>query len=141
MKNGFVIGVDRDYIEPIDGAHLLSYSNIESEKVIKNILDLVKNKPVSTVISDMAPNASGEKCLDHEAIIELQLKALNLAKQCLKQDGIFLCKIWNGDCLPEFKDTLKKNFETINTLKPLASRTDSSEIFVLALKFKTSFKS
>ena len=78
----------------------------------------------------MAPNASGEKCLDHEAII--------LAKQCLKQDGIFLWKIWNGDCLLKFKNILKKNFETLNILKPSAIRIDSSEIFILALKFKTS---
>ena len=91
-----------------------------------------------SVISDMAPNASGDKCLDHEVIISLQLKALNLAKQCLKQDGIFICKLWHGDSLQEFSKTLKKNFETVNIIKPSASRTESSEIFILASKYKTS---
>ena len=106
--------------------------------MIESILDLVIDKPVSSVISDMAPNASGDKMLDHEAIVGLQLKAFNLAKKCLKPDGTFLCKLLLGNSMHEFTNILKINFNTVMTIKPAASRTDSSELFILALKYKVS---
>ncbi len=120
----------------MDGAQLLSYSDIQDEKTIKKILDLVKDKHVTSVISDMAPNASGQKTFDHDAIIDLQMQALDLAKKCLKINGNFLCKLWFGDRSEEFVKNLSKTFQTVKIVKPAASRSDSAECFVIALKYK-----
>ena len=115
----------------------LILGDIQDEKVVKKILDLIKDKPVASVLSDMAPNATGQKALDHDMIINLQLKAFNLAKICLKPNGTFLCKLWYGDGVEEFTKTLKNNFQTVKIVKPESSRNDSSECFILALKYKS----
>lgn len=119
----------------MEGAHLLSYSDITDEKTIKKIREILQNQPVNGVISDMAPNSSGQKFLDHDMIISLQNIALNMAKTHLKNEGFFLCKIWDGDSTNEFTKTLMNNFSVVKTIKPPSSRSDSAEIFLLALKF------
>ena len=114
---------------------MLSYSDITDIKTIKKILEILQNRTVNGVISDMAPNSSGQKFLDHDTIISLQTIALNMAKNHLKEGGFFLCKIWEGDSTNEFTKTLLKNFKLVKPIKPPSSRGDSAELFLLALRF------
>lgn len=106
------------------------------EDVVKKILDIIKDRSISVVLSDMAPNASGQRVFDHDCIINLQEKAFNLAKKCLKENGTFLCKLWYGDGINDFTKALNMSFQTVKIIKPDASRSDSAECFILAQKFK-----
>ena len=79
--------------------------------------------------------------MDHERILELCRKTVELF--CgdgptipLVTGGTFLCKIWDGDKRKEFADYLMKHFETVRTVKPRASRDNSSELYLLAQKFR-----
>lgn len=135
---GMVISIDLLHIAPLDGAHLLTNHDITHEKTVKRINELLNGRMVSSVISDMAPNATGDKTLDHDSIVSLQHKAFDLSKKLLKPNGYFLCKLWSGDTNTEFIGYLLKYFESVKIVKPKASRDDSSEIFLMCLKFKKS---
>ena len=99
-------------------------------------MDILKDRKVTSVISDMAPNAIGQKGFDHDAIIQLQSTAFNFAKQVLQTGGYFLCKIWYGDNFQDFMEVLKKDFEKVKIVKPPASRVDSAEVYFFAEKYR-----
>lgn len=133
---GKVISIDRDFIYPIDGAEILSYSDITLTQTKIKLEELLNGQRATSVISDMAPNSTGQSTFDHDAIIELQEKAFSMAKTILNLGGFFLCKIWFGDGTNDFKTKLSKNFESVKIIKPPASRNESAEIFIFCSNFK-----
>lgn len=134
---GKVISLDRDFIYPINGAHVLSYTDVTLPQTILKIEHILNGQKATSVISDMAPNSTGQSTFDHDAIIELQEKAFNLAKNCLETKGYFLCKIWFGDGTNDFKKKMSLHFETVKIIKPPASRNESAEIFIFCSNFKS----
>lgn len=133
---GKVISLDRDFIFPINGAHVMSFSDITLPQTISKIEHILNGQKATSVISDMAPNSTGQSTFDHDAIIELQEKAFSVAKYFLEPKGYFLCKIWFGDGTNDFKNKMSTHFETIKTIKPAASRNESAEIFIFCSNFK-----
>lgn len=132
-----------EYIDPIDGAILFPYSSITDHSTFNKIskcLNEIKTKTlvaeVDGVISDMAPNSTGQSTFDHDAIIVLQKKAFDLAKLFLVENGYFLCKIWFGDSTNEFTNMLSNYFQFVKLIKPDSSRGDSAEIFIFCSNFK-----
>lgn len=89
-------------------------------------------------MSDMAPNASGNKGIDVPKIINLAESSLNFAIRILKPGtGTYLTKLWNGVGVDEFKSELvDKYFENVKFIRPPATRSDSTEVFLLARNFK-----
>jgi 23S rRNA (uridine2552-2'-O)-methyltransferase len=92
--------------------------------------------PADLVVSDMSPNLSGIRFRDNYESHRLGLTVLSVAKKILKAGGSLVVKIFPGDELPEFKKQLKENFEEIKTYVPEATRKGSSEIYLIAKKFK-----
>ncbi|CAH1785831.1 unnamed protein product, partial [Owenia fusiformis] len=135
-STGKVIAVDIQRMGPIEGATVLSQSDFTTPKTQKKILDLLGGNLVGSVISDMAPKATGIKSLDHECIIELCRAALTFSTKVLKPGGTFLCKIWMGAEQSLLEEEIRKHFVTLHKVKPPASRGDSAELFLLGRQFK-----
>ena len=134
-SKGKVIGIDLQQITPIPGATLLSYHDFTQPETALKIMDILQGEKPDVIISDMAPNATGIKQLDHEKIVDLCIKCLSFSMTILKQDGTFLCKIWQGALEKSLINLLKEEFKTVQLVKPHASRNDSAEAFILARKF------
>ena len=73
------------------------FNEIDSKKKIK---DYFKSK-IDVVLSDMAENTTGNKNLDVISTSELCKEAMNFAKDILKVNGIFVCKIFMGSTFNE----------------------------------------
>lgn len=71
IPTGLVIGIDLQQMYPIEGVTLLGNSDFTSPKTWQKIKELLNGCPIDVVLSDMAPNASGVKHLDHDLIINL----------------------------------------------------------------------
>lgn len=94
---------------------------------------------MNAVLSDMAPNASGIKVLDHENIFDLCHFVLQFAVQVSSVNSSLLMKFWeNSHYLKILEKELLKSYESVKYVKPNASRSDSAEKFVLARGFKGS---
>jgi 23S rRNA (uridine2552-2'-O)-methyltransferase len=106
------------------------------DAVYQAILDVVDNRPVDLVISDMAPNMSGMKDIDQPKSMYLVELAVDLAKQVLKPDGVFLSKVFQGEGFDLLLQDLRNNFKQVITRKPSSSRARSSETYLLAKGFK-----
>jgi len=92
-------------------------------------------RKVDVVLSDISPNISGVWEVDHAKQIELAEASLKITLTLLCSGGNLLIKTFQGDLLNDFVKKVKKSFEIVRLVKPLASRAASSEIYVLGLNF------
>lgn len=133
---GKVIGIDRSPIHPIEGAHLLGNLDFTTELAQNKVKELINGKCMDIVLSDMAPSATGIKSADHDQIIELAYSAVRFALQVLAVGGSVLVKLWDGNRTQTLQKDLEKFYNRVVYIKPKASRSDSSELFLLARDFK-----
>lgn len=131
---GTVLGVDLQEVEPIAGAelHVLDFLSEEADGLVKGWL----GGRADVVMSDMAASASGHKPTDHLRIVALVEAALAFAFDVLEDDGTFVAKVLAGGAEAQMQTMLKQNFRKVANVKPPASRSDSSEKFVVAQGFR-----
>ena len=133
-KQGRIIGVDLQEVEPIPGAeiHQLDFMEDGADEKVKAWL----GGKADVVMSDMAAASSGHKQTDHLRIVALCEAAAELAFDVLEEGGTFVAKVLAGGAEAGLQTTLKKRFTKVANVKPQASRSDSSEKFVVATGFK-----
>lgn len=88
------------------------------------------------VLSDMAPSTTGIKFTDQARSLELCERVRELALRWLAPGGSFVAKIFEGPDVKAYTDSLRPLFETVKAFKPKSSRSESKEIFVVALGFR-----
>jgi len=138
-KKGFVLGVDLKPIEPFVQSYIRTIVGdmTEPETIDQILTFLPQNQKADVVLSDMAPNISGVWEVDHAKQIDLATKAFETAKKILCPSGNFFVKVFEGDLLKEYIDILKENFEEVKLVKPPASRSKSSEMYLLCSGFES----
>ncbi|MCH2166552.1 MAG: RlmE family RNA methyltransferase [Oceanicola sp.] len=131
---GRVIGLDLREIEPIPGAeiHVLDFLSEGADEIVKGWL----GGNADVVMSDMAAASSGHKQTDHLRIIALCEAAAELAFDVLEPGGTFVAKVLAGGAEDGLQKQLNKRFDKVVNMKPPASRSDSSEKFVVATGFR-----
>ena len=131
---GRVLGVDLQEVEPIAGAeiHQLDFLEEGADDKVKDWL----GGPADVVMSDMAASASGHKQTDHLRIVALCEAAAELAFDVLEPGGTFVAKVLAGGAEVGLQTLLKQRFDSVANVKPPASRSDSSEKFVVARGFR-----
>lgn len=131
---GRVLGIDLQEVEPIAGAeiHQLDFLDDGADDRIKAWLD----GKADVVMSDMAASSSGHKQTDHLRIIALCESAAYLAFDVLEEGGTFVAKVLAGGAEGDLQKLLKQKFTKVANVKPPASRSDSSEKFVVATGFR-----
>jgi 23S rRNA (uridine2552-2'-O)-methyltransferase len=131
---GKVIGIDLKPVDPVAGATVLKGS-IEDVDMLEKIAGILGDK-ADVILSDLAPNVSGLWDIDHARQISLSTMALGFARQVLRVGGSAVFKVFDGDMLSEFRAELKNSFGRVLLNKPLASRQESSELYIVCLDFK-----
>ena len=131
---GRILGIDLQEVEPIAGAeiHVLDFLDDGADDQVKEWL----GGPADVVMSDMAASSSGHKQTDHLRIITLCETAAYFAFDVLEEGGTFVAKVLAGGAEGDLQKLLKQRFEKVANGKPPASRSDSSEKFVVATGFR-----
>jgi len=88
------------------------------------------------VISDMAPNMSGNASIDIPNAMYLVELALDMAKQTLKPGGIFVAKVFQGEGFDDLLSEMRPLFKKVYSRKPDASRARSREVYQVGFGFK-----
>ena len=133
---GRVLGIDLQEVEPIAGAetHVLDFMQDDADAQVKAWL----GSEADVVMSDMAAASSGHKQTDHLRIIALCEAAAYFAFDVLAPGGTFVAKVLAGGAEGELQKLLKQRFDKVANVKPPASRSDSSEKFVVANGYRAS---
>ena len=128
-KKSLVLAIDLLDFEHIDKINKIvgDFTKSENKEKIKNFFD----KKVDVVISDMAVNTTGNKNLDAIVTGELCIEAMEFAIEMLNKKGKFVSKIFMGSSFNEIVADAKKKFREVNIFKPLSSRKDSKESFII----------
>jgi 23S rRNA (uridine2552-2'-O)-methyltransferase len=139
-KNGFVLGVDLKPIDPFTQEYVRTIvADLTEPGIVEEIRSFLPRE-ADVVISDAAPNITGVWDVDHARQIDLATKSLEIAQCLLRPSGNFFVKVFEGDLLNDFIQTVKNLFETVKIVKPQASRAKSSEMYLLALGLKSKGK-
>ena len=93
-------------------------------------------RPFDIVLSDMAPDTTGNKTVDAARSLTLCEAALAIAVQHLKPGGAFVCKIFQGEDFKQFSDSIKNHFHTSKIYKPKSCRKASKEIYIIGIDKK-----
>jgi 23S rRNA (uridine2552-2'-O)-methyltransferase len=134
-KKDKLIALDLLDIDPIDGVDFIQ-GDFREEAVLTQLYELLAGAPVHLVMSDMAPNMSGNKAVDQPRSIYLGELALDTAKTVLTKDGAFLVKLFHGEGFEAFYQEVQDVFTKVVIRKPKASRPRSNEVYILARGFK-----
>jgi 23S rRNA (uridine2552-2'-O)-methyltransferase len=104
--------------------------------VFERILALLPARGVDLVLSDMAPNLSGVDVIDQPRSMHLAELALAMAERLLKPGGSALIKVFQGAGFKELLQAARGKFSEVKLVKPLASRSRSAEIYLLAMHYR-----
>ena len=129
---GEIIAVDILPMEPLHGVHVIT-GDFSADETLQTLLDYLNQKPVDLVMSDMAPNISGIATVDQSRSMYLAEQALCFAQRVLKPNGCFLVKVFQGEGFDHFYQVLRDTFSAVKVRKPRASRSRSTEVYLLAL--------
>jgi len=139
-EEGFVLGVDLRRIKSLNQPNVYTMiGDVRDPDIVGRIMAILP-RPADVVISDVSPKIIGVWELDHARQIDLAEHSLRIAKAVLTKKGNFLVKAFQGDLLNNLIKKIKKNFYIVRLIKPKASRAESSEIYILALKYKGRIK-
>jgi 23S rRNA (uridine2552-2'-O)-methyltransferase len=134
---GFVIGIDIKEIQ----RGLENFKNVKlwhrDAFELTQLSDLGLTKPLDVVLSDMAPNTTGNKTVDQLGSLALVEKVFSLLPIFLKKGGHFAIKVFESNEAQVFlKSQLKVLFEEHHYFRPKSTRSTSTEIFVIGKKYK-----
>ena len=132
LKNTKILSIDLLNMEQINNVKIIKGDF--TKDVYKQKITSFFNNKVDVVISDMAVNTTGNKNLDAIVTGELALDAMKFAISFLKDNGQFVSKIFMGSTFNEIVMYSKKNFKETYIFKPLSSRKDSKETFLISRK-------
>jgi 23S rRNA (uridine2552-2'-O)-methyltransferase len=135
-ENGYVVGVD---LKPIDhpfpaNVHVLQ-GDMRDPEFVESLAERFNSFDV--VMSDMAPDTIGNKHADSARSAYLVEQAFELAKKVLRPGGHFLAKIFQGEDTPVLIQAIRQHFQKVKVVKPMASRKESKEVYILAMCKKT----
>ena len=131
-EDGLILGVDLKEIKPIYRDNVATIvGDVRDLEVQQEILDAFKGK-ADVIMSDMAPDVMGQWDVDQYRQIHLARIALKLCDTLLKGDGWFVVKIFQGGEHIKYIKEVRDMFKSVRNFKPLASRSRSSERYIIA---------
>lgn len=133
---GRVYAVDRLPFYPVEGATVLGNMDFTSARTQEVLSELLQEDKADVILSDMAPNASGVREMDHDNIMLLAYTALRFALRMSKAQGVLVVKVWDGGKAQQFEETLTRFYSSVRIVRPDATRDESTEQFFLARGFK-----
>ena len=121
-------------MDPINGATIIRHDFLD--ELATNLLKDALCGRADIVLSDMASPSCGHAATDHLKIMGLCEAALFFAYEVLAPDGTFIAKVLQGGTENDMLVRMKQRFKSVRHSKPPASRSESSEIYVIASGFK-----
>lgn len=129
-EDGLVIGVDLLATSAVEGAEII-IGDITERSTIERIADIVGERDLNAVVSDISPRLTGRYDTDQAISLELSTTALDAAIALLSPGGSFVTKVFQGAGIEGLVDSAKQRFSSVGRFSPTASRSASSETYLV----------
>lgn len=133
--SGLVIASDILPMDPIAGVDFVQ-GDFTEQAVYDELLKVLGDRQVDVVISDMAPNMSGNPATDIPRAMGLVELALDMARQVLRPGGVFVAKVFQGEGFDALLTDMRQSFGSVVSRKPDSSRARSREIYQVCKGFR-----
>ena len=97
---------------------------------------LIGDAKADLVLSDMAPNISGNRAVDQPRSMHLAELALEFCREFLAPGGDFVCKLFQGEGIDAYIAAARAAFGRVRVMKPGASRAGSREVYLVARNYR-----
>jgi 23S rRNA (uridine2552-2'-O)-methyltransferase len=134
MPEGLVIACDILSMDPIAGVDFLQ-GDFTQEAVLEALLLRVGEGGVDVVLSDMAPNMSGNDGVDQPKCMYLVELALDMCHHVLTKNGSMIVKVFQGEGFDSYLESVRKSFKSVKIRKPKSSRARSREVYIVAIGY------
>ncbi|HEX5765758.1 MAG TPA: SAM-dependent methyltransferase [Woeseiaceae bacterium] len=123
---------------PMDSLPCVEFlqADFSTDEGLALLLRQLDGTPVDLVMSDLAPNISGNRAIDQPRAMHLAELALDTARKVLRYKGNFVCKLFQGEGTDDFVALARESFEKVRIMKPKASRDGSSEVYLVARNYR-----
>ncbi len=136
-ERGLVVGVDISPVKTIGKKNVkILQEDITSLDFITKLCDVMGKGKADCILADLSPKLSGIWDMDHFKQIELCHKVVDLLPETLALDGSNVVKAFHGAELDTLIKRLRGSFERVEISKPEASRSESSEVYLVSMGFK-----
>ena len=132
---GRVVASDILPMDALAGVEFVE-GDFTDDAVFEQILAVVGDAPVDSVISDMAPNMSGLTAVDQPRAMYLVELAVDMARRILTPGGSFVAKVFQGEGFDALIRDVRGDFGRVLTRKPKASRPRSREVYLVARDYR-----
>ncbi|MCK4924168.1 MAG: SAM-dependent methyltransferase [Spirochaetes bacterium] len=137
VENGHVTGIDLAHSVDIRDSR---FTFIQADILDKNVLshigceagDRGATGPFDLIVSDAAPKTTGNKFTDSQNSLRLVRAVFEIAKSLLRDGGSVVSKVFQGEDLQGFVDSIRKDFGRVDLFKPKSSRAESRELYIIA---------
>ena len=129
-EEGLAIGVDLLATSPVEGATII-IGDITDESTIERISEALEDREINVVVSDISPNLTGRYDTDQTISLELSTLVLDAAMRFIPSGGSFVTKIFQGVGIEGLVEAAKDRFSNVQRFSPTASRSSSSETYLV----------
>ncbi len=130
---GNVLGIDKERMRDIDGVSF-QRGDMTEDQFMRRVSIIAGD--VDVVLSDMAPDLTGNYSVDHARSIHLAKKALEFCYNNMVDGGRFVVKVFQGEDFEDYMEQVEGLFESVYGHSPKASRESSSEMYIIGKNFK-----
>jgi 23S rRNA (uridine2552-2'-O)-methyltransferase len=130
-----IIALDLLPMDSLPGVEFIQ-GDFREDDVLNALQDSLGADKANLVMSDLAPNISGNKAVDQPRSMYLVELALDLATRVLKPRGDFVCKLFQGDGSDTLIAGARRQFQRVRVMKPKASRPGSREVYLVARNYQ-----
>lgn len=132
---GTVVASDILPMDPLAGVSFVQ-GDFTEQAVFDELMTVLDGREVDIVISDMAPNMSGNPATDIPRAMALVELALDMAQQVLRPGGVLVTKVFQGKGFDALLADMKRSFSSVVSRKPDSSRARSREIYQVCKGFR-----
>lgn len=129
-ENGRIIALDLLQMDSFAQVEFIQ-GDFREDEIFDKLMKTLNGSSVDLVISDMAPNITGQRVTDQPKSMYLVELALDFALQVLKSGGDFVTKAFEGAGMAEYRKLVQSNFVKMYNRKPGSSRAESRELFIV----------
>lgn len=122
-----IMAIDKLNMSPVNRVEFF----MGDETTLKVIL-MENNYNIDLLISDMAPNTSGDIDVDASKLTNLILSVIHIAMPFMKNGGDMMFKLFDdGNSIREICNAASNNFCSTNIYKPTTCRSASKEKYII----------
>ena len=138
-ERGLVVGID---LQPLstkfNQANLRfvqdDFTAIDPQILLQNSGD--PSRAFDVILSDMAPSTTGDPASDHHRSARLCHAILDRCPALLRRGGNLVMKVFEGETYRDLLTRVSGAFESARGYKPKASRSESTEMYIIAMTYK-----